>query len=172
MSSEILAAILGALLAGGLQTIIAIVDRRRERETILTAIASEVDSICRLIRHQRYLEYSNLLCEKIRSDSWEGDAFVIDIRSNYFSVYEGLVAKLGNLEPKAAAKIVNFYAYCKSIIDSVRPDGPHSAAPSTLDSAANMISMNLTLRAVLQLGDEIIQLPKIQIFDMSTQTLQ
>lgn len=158
--SELLSVILGALLAGGGQLANSIIERRREREAVLTAIASEVDSICRLVRHQRYFEEAEKVAAKIQNGNWDGCGFVIDIRENYFVAYEGLVEKIGLLNPDHVAKIVNFYAYCKSVIDSTRVDGPHAQSDELESLAMNMLALHQILRAVLVLGDEIVLLPK------------
>ena len=164
--SEILAAILGALLAGGLQTVLAVFDRRRLAESVLTALASEVDSICRLVRHQGYLEAVTIVAGDIQKGMWNGTTYIIDIRSNYFSVYEGLVSQLGQIQPRQASKIVNFYAYCKSAIDSTRPDGPHAGEPNSVEAGQNMVSVAALLHAALTLGDEIVQFPRQSIHDL------
>ena len=161
--SEIVAAILGAFAAGGLQTVLGIIDRQKKSEAVLTAIASEVDSICRLINHQGYLAAVGKIASDVERGMWNGTSYIIDIRSNYFSVFEGLVGELGHLEPKQCQKIVNFYAYCKSAIDSTRPDGPHSGDPSTEEAAANMVSVATLLQGILNLGDEIVEMPKLKI---------
>lgn len=147
------------MLAGMLQTILGICDRKREAEAVLTAIASEVDSICRLVRHQRYLEGVQRYIESIEAGSWQDSTIIIDIRGNYFSVYEGVIEKIGLLTPDNVAKIVNFYAYCKSVIDSTRPDGPVTTF-SAEDKAGNLFSLSQLLKAVLSLGDEIVRMPK------------
>ncbi len=158
--SEIFAALIGAILAGLFQTIIGICDRRRETEAVLTAIASEVDSICRLIQHQQYLEATGKIADDVDKKMWNGISYVIDIRGNYFTAYEGLIGKIGLLKADHVSKIVNFYAYCKSAIDSTRPDGPHAGSPRTDESAANMVSVFHLLTSIRSLGDEIVKFPK------------
>lgn len=167
--SEVLAAILGALLGGAFQTIVSVRERRRQTESVLTAIASEVDSICRLIRHQGYLEAIGKIAEDYRRGMWNGQTYIIDIRSNYFTVFEGLVPQLGLIKANKASKIVNFYAYCKSAIDSSRPDGPHAADPKTEEAAQNMASLAAILEAILSLGDEIVQFPSSPLNDIDNE---
>ncbi|WP_109354326.1 hypothetical protein [Sphingorhabdus sp. EL138] len=161
--SEIAAALIGAIAAGGFQTVSAILDRRKKSEAVLTAIASEVDSICRLIQHQRYLEAVGEIAAGVEKGMWNGESYVIDIRSNYFAVFESLADELGHLKPHQTQKIVNFYAYCKSAIDSTRPDGSHALEPKTEEAAMNMVSVAALLQAILNLGNEIIQMPKLDI---------
>ena len=169
--SEIVAVLVGAILAGLFQTISEIRQRSREAESVLTAIASEVDSITRLIRHQKYHEATGKIADDVSHGMWNGTSYIIDIRENYFATYEGLVEKLGLLKPHQVVKIVNFYAYCKSAIDSTRPDGPHANAAGTLEAAVNMVSVYQLLTAILELGSEITAMPKVTIVDQATTTV-
>lgn len=169
MSSEVYAAILGALLAGGFQTVVGICNRRREVEAIVTAIASEVDSICRLVRHQRYHEVAQEMAQSIHDKNWAGRILVIDIRQNYFTVFEGLVDKIGMLKPEYVAKIVQFYAVCRSTIDSTLPDGVHIGSDDKNSAAANIVSIEVLLKRLLSLGDEIVQLPKVPLHGVSAE---
>ena len=168
--SEIVAVFVGAILAGLFQTISEIRQRRREAESVLTAIASEVDSITRLIQHQNYHEATAKIADDVSHGMWNGTSYIIDIRENYFVAYEGLVEKLGLLKPHQVAKIVNFYAYCKSAIDSTRPDGPHANATGTAEAAQNMVSVYQLLTAILALGGEITAMPKEAIAEQATTT--
>jgi hypothetical protein len=161
--SEVIAALIGVIAAGGIQTITSLRNRKRQSEAVLTALSSEVDSICRLIRHQGYLEAVGAIANDIERGMWNGTSYIIDIRSNYFVVFEGLVHELGHLQPMQCAKIVNFYAYCRSAIDCTRPDGPHAQHPRTQEAAENMASVAVILQTLLQLGDEIVQMPKLPL---------
>jgi hypothetical protein len=158
--SELVSVFVGAILAGLFQTLSEIFNRRRETEAVLTAIASEVDSICRLIQHQNYHEATGAIAKDVATGMWNGVSYVIDIRENYFTAYEGLIEKIGLLKPGQVNKIVNFYAYCKSAIDSTRPDGPHAEAPGTEEAALNMVSVHHLLTAILDLGSEITTMPR------------
>lgn len=158
--NEILAALFGAFVAGLYQTIDKQLERGREKESVLVALASEVDAICRLIRHQNYHGEFLEIAENIKSGDFDGSGFVIDIRENYFSVFEGLTEKLGLIEPHRLSKIVNFYAYCKSVIDSTRVDGPFAGEVDLQYAAGNATSVARLLAAILSLGDEIVQMPK------------
>jgi hypothetical protein len=168
---EVLLLLVGAFATGLLQILVGIYDRRREAESMLTAIASEVDAICRLIRHQNYLEEISASAQAIRDNTWDGKSFVIDVRENYFSVYEGLAAKLGMLRPRDAVKIVNFYAYCKSLIDSFRIDGPAAGTEHNRYVAAGIVSSEALFTAVLKLGSEIVELPRLSIQEAAEQAV-
>lgn len=166
LSAEITAALLGAIAAGLISTIEKIFDRRRRRGAVLVAIAAEVRSICELIRHQKYAESFAELANQIRSGTWEGETFLIDIRANYFSVYEAVCSEIGLLSRRHVPYIVAFYAYCKSAIDSTRMDGPFAADISDEDKAENILSLEGTMAAILLLGDRISKFPKCGLPDL------
>ena len=157
---SILLLLIGALLSGGIQTALGVFDRRREAETILTAIAAEVDALCRLITIQGYKETFDEMSQNIAAGTWDGATAVIEIRQNYFAVFESLTAKIGLLKPKHAHAIVHFYAYCKSAIDSTRPDGLMAGGVSSAERISQIIHLSHVFDAILQLGKAIVSMPK------------
>ncbi|WP_367349709.1 hypothetical protein [Sphingobium yanoikuyae] len=158
--SEIFAALLGALAAGGFQTIFSIIDRQRMRRSTLIAIAAEVQSLCILIRHQGYLEAFHKKLRDIESNAWDGSGWIMDIRSHYFSVFESNSNNLSILKPDHVVMIVRFYGYCKSAIDCTRPDGPFAGDVRPEDAEGNIRAVVSILTKILQLGDDIAQLPQ------------
>jgi hypothetical protein len=153
-------AIIGILVGGLVKVVVDYLERQRQSESTLVAIVSEVRTVCELVQHQQYFEAAQEQAAAIRQGNWTGESFVIDTRANYFSVYEALSTQLGLLKPAQITKIVSFYAYCKSAIDSTRPDGPLSLGATPKDAAGNIVALEGTLSAILVLGDEIAQLPK------------
>ena len=156
MTPALFGALFGAIAAGLIRLIDDVFERRRRRESTFVAIAAEVRTICDLIRHQEYLEAVQEQTALIRTGNWSGEQYVIDIRANYFSVYESLSGELGLLKPHDITKIVSFYSHCKSAIDSTRPDGPMSKGAIAKDIQGNLVSLEGTLSAVLILGDDIL----------------
>lgn len=161
--SELIAAGIGAVATGAFQILANFLEKRKRAEVVLTAICSEVDSICRLITTQGYPDTVGKIASDVQRGMWNGQSYIIDIRSNYFTVFEGLVSDLGLLKPVQACKIVNFYAYCKSAIDSTRPDGPHGLDPSTQEAAQNMVQVALLMHSIINLGNEIARFPKLPL---------
>lgn len=157
---QLIAALVGATAAGLFRWVDGVYDRKRRRESTLVAIVAEVGTICDLIRHQNYLEETRAMAADIRSGSWDGRSIVIDIRSNYFSVYEAMSADLALLKPKHIVRIVSFYAFCKSAIDSSRPDGPHVETEDEAGKSGNIVSLEGTLMAITELGAQITAFPK------------
>ena len=160
MSSPILAAILGALL-GGLSKVVAdFFVRMRERDAMLVAISAEVDALCRLMRYQNYLPDVLSLIDDLEKGSIKTANYIVDIRSDYFTVFNALSCNLGHLKSDHAYYIVKFYAFCKTIIDSTRPDGVAAHARDRSEAIADFRAQAALLQATLVLGDRIIQFPK------------
>jgi hypothetical protein len=152
--------ILGAIATGLLQTVLGIFDRQREAESILTAIASEVNSICRLIRIQCYRETFEELSSQIDNGTWDGQTAIIEVRQNYFAIFESLSSKIGLLKPADVNQIVHFYAYCRSAIDSTRPDGLMAGGVNPDERVSQIKHLVMLFDAILSLGDAISEKPK------------
>ena len=158
--SNLIAAFLGAIAAGLIQIGLKWWDRVKLVESTKVAICAEVDALCRLIRVQGYLEGFKKLQDNIAKGIWDGRTYVIDIRSNYFSIYENLSHNIGLLRPTEVAKIVAFYSYCRSVIDATRPDGAATNTDDLSHKAENVRGIVLVLEALLFLADEIRKFPK------------
>jgi hypothetical protein len=160
VSSEVIAAIFGALMAGGLQSIVAYCDRKRQDQSVIVAIACEVETICHLIRQQGYLKETHSLLRQVELGSLVEANFVIDIRSNYFSVFESLSNSIGRVDAEKVADIVRFYGLCKTIVDGTRPDGVAAWQQGRISSVESLRALEAGFREALALGDRIVQFPK------------
>jgi hypothetical protein len=171
VSSQLLSVILGPILAGGVRFIVEALDRRREDQSVIVAIASEVDTICHIVRQQNYLLGVSRLQRLVELGTVNEARYLIDIKANYFSVYEALSGKLGRLPPNQVASIVRFYGYCKTIIDGTRPDGIASWQQGQINAVESLRALESGLRGMLLLGDAIVQFTRNQLShsDIATQ---
>lgn len=160
MNSELLAAIFGAIVAGGIQTIIAVCDRRRERDSMVSAIAVEVHAICELIRFRKYIAFLSQMIDEMEADESLIYRPVIDIRQNYFFVFEAIAAKIGQIPASDSRKIVRFYALSRSAIDSAYRDGAMADNDDRNVALENCRQLRGILREILRVGDEVVQIPK------------
>ncbi|WP_156799828.1 hypothetical protein [Novosphingobium resinovorum] len=163
ISPEIVAAAIGALLVWIFQLFDKLRDRGRRRQSTLVAVASEVQAICFLIRKQGYLEAFHAQANAIRAGHWDGMSYVIDIRGEYSKVFSSNATHLSDLRPAHVSKIVSFYTFCQSLIDSTRPDGPGANTEDRDEKAQHVIGVEAGLTTILMLGDEIVQFPKIRL---------
>ena len=164
MTGEILAALLGAVAAGLLQTFTSIHQRRHVAKATLVAIATEVAAVCQLVRTQEFQPYLQRQAAAIRAGNWDGKAFFVDSRADYFSVFHANAQNVGILKASDAAKIVAFYAYCKSVIDISRPDGRMATSSDQSFIAENMLRTDALVAMLLALGEEIVHLPQVDPF--------
>jgi len=152
--SEIVAAILGALLGGVLQVVQNYRTEQRHIAAIRVALGCEVDAILRLVNHRGYIGF----IDQLIGESAKGNVSnpVIDIRSNYFHIFESLGENIGKLEPSEVLKIVNFYSYCRAAIDSTRPDGPNHLPEEPMENLAALVQLKDILLKIQELGEEIV----------------
>lgn len=156
----LLAAFIGAIVGGGLKAIIDLVDRNREDEAILIALASEIRAICALLRAQDYVGHITAFLKMLDDNPGHTTPIVIDLRSDYFSVFHALADKLGRLDPAAVAAVVRFYLNCKTIVDSSRPDGVAALPRPNEELKRNLRGLLELLNHTLRLGDQVVQMPK------------
>jgi hypothetical protein len=156
----LLAAVLGAIAAGAFKIIGDRNDRKREDESILVALASEVKAICDLLRLQKDDEELERIIDWLKRNPDHSMSYVVDFKSDYFTVYHSLADRLGRLPPPATSAIVRFYSNCKTIIDCTRPEGVAAQLRSNSETLENLELAKALLRQTLSLGDEIVQMPK------------
>jgi len=164
VSSEILAALLGAVAAGVLQTLVTVFNRRHVVRATLVAIATEVAAICQIMKTHEFQPYLQRQAAAIRAGAWDGKAFFVDVRADYFAVFNANAANLGILPPGHAAKIVSFYACCKSFIDTSRPDGRMATSPDPVFISENLLRLEGLVDTILALGADIVHLPQVDRF--------
>jgi hypothetical protein len=158
----LIAALLGAAATGIVKIFLDARQRQHDRKSALLAIVSEVDSICRLIRHQRYLEAVEQVIEQIQAGGTQ--PVLADIGPDYFSVFEALAGRLGEQRPEHVRDIVRFFAYAKAARDSVLPDGVFADGNKNdqAEVLSAMINLSALLGAMLLLGEKITTFPDAQ----------
>ena len=83
----------------------------KERRNLAKALHTEIST---LVKMYDKMKLENKLPEK------GSDIKVAFISQNYIAVYENNLDKLGILESEDISYIVEFYMYCKSLIDSLK----------------------------------------------------
>ncbi|MCJ8191468.1 hypothetical protein [Sphingomicrobium aestuariivivum] len=161
--TELLAALVGALFAGGFQFIQGRRDLARRKETVRTAIAAEVAAIATILRHHGYLDAYRAIERQIEADSWDERIWVIDLGPQYFTNYEALASDIGLLQPDEVQKITAFYILCRAAIDATRPDPPEVSDLDDRSKAAGAQSTLGILEALLDIADEIEKLPESRL---------
>ena len=158
--NEILAAILGALLGGGLQIVQTFLDTEDRKKSITIAIGCEIDAILRIIEHKKYLQGIDQAIETCHSGT--AISIIVDVSENYFHIFEGLGEKIGYLDTDFVSKTVNFYSYCKSIIDSTRAGGVSERISNPREALENLTQLRDLLVAAVSLGEQIVQIAGVR----------
>ena len=158
MWSNLLAALIGGLLAGGGAVVTQIVRHRlddgRTRRALAGAFAGEVAAICAIARRRDYLGGLTQLLKHVRQ-SGEPMRLSLSITQDYFQIYRSNAGALGLLPAATAEKVALFYTQAKSLIEDVLPTAPN---PQDAATAEQTIQEQIALlQDTLQLGDDLVE---------------
>lgn len=151
--TEVLAALLGAVVAGIIPFFVGRLDKRKQQEAVVRAIAAEVATLCEFIRLQAYPD-NYAIAAKVAAAGLQSEMMPIDAKQNYFVVYEAVAPSIGSLSGEQASQIARFYSLLKIAMDTARPD---SLFPAT---EQNLNFMHALSVEILKIGDAIVQFPR------------
>ena len=147
--------IVGVVASGLIQTILAYLDRRREAASVLRALQAEAASILDLAERRGYRKALVNHLAQIDNDVWPG-SLTARISDDYFMIYTALAENLGSIEIQAAFRVVRFYALCKSIRESLSPEGLLKEGNPSQDAVENLKSaQKKMLEDAFELGKKI-----------------
>ena len=108
--------------------------------------------ICYMIK----LQYSPAHFREIadRVDAGEHVHLPLDLKENYFSIFDALASQLGCLKSVEAAKITQFYTICKVTIHTARSDSPYRGNAKNIRFSADAAEV------ALQVGEEVMTFPR------------
>jgi hypothetical protein len=116
--SEIFSVLVGgglALVGGAGSTIW---QNRRERRSLGYALAGEIQAIVDVVERKKYREVVDQCIETVMKTK-QPHSIRIRMKQNYFVVYEANAAKIGLLPRNTARRVARFYTYLKAIIEDV-----------------------------------------------------
>ncbi len=152
--SEIIAALLGTCVGGLFPYWSQKQERCRQKEAILCSLAAEILAICNFIRMQ-HLPLRYAAAADCVDTGQTLKHMPLDAKYNYFTVFEALGPRLGELGGEVAAKVVTFYTHMKLILETSRSESHFRP------SAQNFRYLSHMSQVVLDAGDEICKLAKI-----------
>lgn len=135
--------------------------RRAEGWSVLSALCAEVGALTRLINHRGYLagfyEARAENARRVSNGDGEGAAtwYIIDLRQNYFIVFEALTPKLGLIDPYYASQITRFYTYLKSVSENYRPGAAFHEGLTAAEAVQALDNDIMLLGGVQILGEHI-----------------
>ena len=104
---------------------------KRDAKNLAFAFRGELIAIRTIVSHRNYLEHLSKIIEHIKTTN-EPYIFKVNVRQNYFNVYEKNVDKLGLLPNPLPELISTFYTQAKSVLEDLESlrDGDFSS-PNT-----------------------------------------
>jgi hypothetical protein len=92
---------------------------RNRRRSLALAFAGEMGAILDIIDRRHYLRELEQLVEKNSTTP-----YVVQVRQNYFLVYESNMGEIGLLPGGLSEEVARFYIYVKSLVENATPLEP------------------------------------------------
>jgi hypothetical protein len=121
--SEVIAALVGAIVGGCLTMWGAGFHARRERErglrALSAALAAEILSLVELARRNRYEDALRAEIAQLEQPGLDPvpQSFTVPVSQSYFSVFEANAGHIGELDSKLAVEVIAFYQQARSWLD-------------------------------------------------------
>ncbi|MDP1925575.1 MAG: hypothetical protein Q8K57_12445 [Thiobacillus sp.] len=150
-------AAIGGAFVGGISTFFATYflearKHRKEKRAITTALLSEISALLVIIEHRNYVSAFKKVTDYLRVNPDEAFKYTIRIPQHYSRIYQAHVDRIGFVEPKLAAKIIEFHQLVDSIIQDVTPGGPIHDEGGNLEAFEELIKIS---EAAISIGKEL-----------------
>jgi CRISPR/Cas system CSM-associated protein Csm2 small subunit len=155
-----IAAIGGAFvggLVGGIPSYF--IDRRKradERETVACALIAEIGALLAVSRQRQYIEDVEKVVEYLKAHPGEKYKFAVRIPDHYSRVYQAHVDRLGVINPKLAAKIIEFHQFMDAVVQDVTVGGYIADEGGDLKAFQQLLNI---YQAGVAVGNEVIEWP-------------
>lgn len=124
---------------------------RHQRRSLSQAFAGEIGAILDIINRRHYLRDLERLVDQNASVD-----FKIQIRENYFLVYESNVNQVGLLPNKLPYEVARFYTYAKSLTEDVAIY-PEPNYPPHIASFENLLETRDMLSELIDFGSRLVK---------------
>ncbi len=150
---------LGGVIVGGLLTFYSnfFLERNKrlhERKVVTTALVSEIQAILTIIEHRKYVEHMKAIFLRLQNQQGAMAHYKVRVPDHYSRVYQANLGRLGLLNSKLAAKIVEFHQLTDAIVQDITPGGEIAERGGGTEAFRQMLL--LSERAVA-IGNEIIR---------------
>lgn len=150
-------ALAGVVATGLVKLADQIAERRRIRQALLAAFASDVAVLCLMIRTMGLDHRYDPLAGR------PAQALALSARQPYLSVFDALASQLPTPHPDHAGKIIRFYQTLRILIDATAEDNVMLRAGSSYYPARTAGFIGSLVTAVLDIGDAVVKLPRPSI---------
>lgn len=154
----VIAAVSGALV-GGFATIIPtflieLKKRKDERNTVTCALIAEIRAMLTIIRLRRYVEGLQTISDQLRATPGSLIRYRVKVPDHYSRVYQANVVNIGIVEPRLAARIIEFHQLVDAVVQDIAPGGLVAEQGGNFEAFENILTL---VNSALTIGSELIE---------------
>lgn len=140
-------AAIGGALVGAVSTIIPnylleLKKRRDERLSVTNALVAEVQAILTIVEHRKYIESMKQVVDGLRERPGTLFQYRVQIPDHYSRVYQAHVARLGVVERKLAARLIEFHQLVDAVVQDIGPGGVIADHGGNLESFEQLVQIS------------------------------
>lgn len=154
--TDLVAALLGAVAAGGFGILDRIWQNRSKRKAIRIAFKAHVSFLTQFIDAQQYETDARGAFEASQTESWEGHLFSVDIPNHYLDGLRELIKDVGCLSSRDVELLVEFTHRFQVFIDSTRPSTEYHSYATLADKRSHAHETWKNIRKLLAIGNSIV----------------
>lgn len=128
--------------------------RLHERKVVTTALVSEIQSILTIIEHREYVVHMKAIFLQLQNQQGATALYKVRVPDHYSRVYQANLGRLGLLDSKLAAKIVEFHQLTDAIVQDITPGGEIAERGGSAEAFRQMILLS---ERAISIGNEIME---------------
>lgn len=125
---------------------------RLERLAITSALISEISAILKIIEHREYLGGFKAAAKHLKENPTDQYRLIVRIPDHYSRVYQAHIDRIGLVEPKLAAKIIEFHQLIDAVVQDITPDSPVQEEGGDIETFEELIKI---LESAISIGQKI-----------------
>jgi hypothetical protein len=139
----------GIGLVGGLATqwVTHLLQSRYRKKSVAAAFRGEISAILKIIEHRNYLSAAEAMIKAAETQN-VAPVFHLNMRHNYFAVYDANCTNIGLLAAKDAEDVAAFYTIAKSLTEDISGESSIEVAAllkEQVDMAKRLITIGKQL---------------------------
>lgn len=153
-------AAIGGALVGAVSAIIPsyFIERKKqedERRCVTNALVAEIRAILTIVEHRKYVENMKLVAHGLREKPGSSFQYSVKIPDHYSRVYQAHVERLGVVEPRLAAKIIEFHQLLDSVVQDIGPGGLISEHGGGVEAFEQLVHIS---ESAVSIGKSLVRL--------------
>lgn len=127
---------------------------KRERQSVETALVSEVSALLDVIKHRGYIEDLESNVHFLEQNPKEKEIFSVKIPDHYSRIYQENISKIGLVRPDLSSKIIRFHQLIDAAVQDISVGGFIADTGGDLQAFNELLQLFRTAREV---GLEIVK---------------